>query len=252
MIILPLSDNNPLRRIQRAYITLLILFLCIGVFVYQISLNDRQEMAFIHAFGAIPTVIFGVRELPPEITQIPGWATLISSIFLHGGAMHLAGNMLFLWVLGDNVEDELGHGYFMFFFLICGAVSALSHSLLDTSSVIPMVGASGAISGIIGAYLILHPKAPIKTLFWWFIIEIPAWLLLGLWALIQFFNALSPDGGSSAGIAWWAHIGGFATGAVLIFMFRKKDLVLFDQDKDSPYIQKPTITMRRGPWSSSR
>ena len=153
--------HYPLRRIQRAYITLLILFLCIGVFVYQIFLNDRQEIVFIHAFGAIPTVIFGGKELPPEITQIPSWATLISSMFLHGGIMHLAGNMLFLWVLGDNVEDELGHGYFVFFFLICGAVSALSHSLLDTSSVIPMVGASGAISGIIGAYLILHPKVPI-------------------------------------------------------------------------------------------
>ncbi len=252
MIILPLSDKNPLNKIQKAYITLLILLLCIGVFIYQISLSDHEAVVFLYAFGGIPSVIFGVTELPSEITLIPNWATLISSMFLHGGVMHLVGNMLFLWVLGDNIEDELGHGYFASFFLICGVVSALSHSIADITSETPMIGASGAVSGIIGAYLVLHPKAPIKTLFWWFVLEIPAWLLLGLWILIQLFNILSPDEGSSTGIAWWAHVGGFATGLVLIFMFRKKDLTLFDQNKDFPYSQKPTITMRRGPWSSSR
>jgi membrane associated rhomboid family serine protease len=152
-------------------------------------------------------------------------------MFLHGGFMHLIGNMLFLWVLGDNVEDALGHRRFVVFYLVCGLIAALTHAVTDTASHIPMIGASGAISGVIGAYLMVHPKARIKTLVGYFILSLPAWVVLGFWIGFQFFSTAMAAGGAGGGVAWWAHIGGFFAGVALIIPMRRKGVALFDSDK---------------------
>ena len=212
-MLLPLHDTNPLKHIRFQYVTVGIIGVCVAVFFYQLSLGDRSERAFIFGFGAIPAVVFGIKTLPVELTQAPAVLSLVTSMFLHGGFMHLLGNMLFLWVLGDNVEDALGHAG------------------TDTASQIPMIGASGAISGIIGAYLMVHPKARIKTLVGYFIVSLPAWVVLGFWIGFQFFSTAMATGGAGGGVAWWAHIGGFFAGVILIVPMRRKGVALFDRDK---------------------
>ncbi|PPR69218.1 MAG: hypothetical protein CFH02_00614, partial [Alphaproteobacteria bacterium MarineAlpha3_Bin1] len=177
-MLLPLHDTNPLKHIRFQYVTVGIIGVCVAVFFYQLSLGDRSERAFIFGFGAIPAVVFGIKTLPVELTQAPAVLSLVTSMFLHGGFMHLLGNMLFLWVLGDNVEDALGHRRFVVFYLLTGLIAALAHAGTDTASQIPMIGASGAISGVIGAYLMVHPKARIKTLVGYFIVSLPALLML--------------------------------------------------------------------------
>lgn len=252
MAILPLADNNPLKYIRHAYVNWTVIGFCALVFLYQAGLDGRAVQAFVLGYGAIPAVIFGDAQLAPEIATVPAWTTLLTSMFLHGGLMHLAGNMLFLWVLGDNVEDALGHRRYVLFYAACGVAAALAHGLADPASRVPMVGASGAISGVIGGYLILHPRAPIKTLVWLFIIELPAWLVLGIWAAFQFLSALGSAGGVGGGVAWWAHVGGFLTGLLLIIPMRRKQVRLFDSGAAHPRRAAPRITMRPGPWGRRR
>lgn len=229
-MLLPLHDDNPLRHIRFGYWTAGFIAACVLVFGYQALLPEREGMRFVFAYGAIPSVIFGRVALPPELGSIPGWLSLITSMFLHGGFMHLAGNMLFLWVLGDNVEDALGHFRFVVFYVLCGIAAALSHALVEPASQVPMIGASGAISGVIGAYLVLHPTAPIRTLVVNSIVSLPAFVVLGLWIVFQFANAAMAQAGE-AGIAWWAHIGGFFAGVILIFVMRFRDVPLFDRPR---------------------
>jgi membrane associated rhomboid family serine protease len=251
-MLLPLADNNPLRYIRHAYVNWTVIGLCVLVFLYQVGLGERAGQLFALGYGAIPAVIFGYADLAPELQRLPDLATLVSCMFLHGGFMHLAGNMLFLWILGDNIEDSLGHFRFVLFYLVCGIAAALAHALSDPTSQVPMVGASGAISGVIGAYLVLHPKAPIKTLVWLIIVELPAWLVLGIWAVFQFLSAVgSAGGGAEGGVAWWAHLGGLAAGLVLIGPMRRKQIPLLDRGV-APRKRGPVITMRPGPWSKRK
>ncbi len=247
MAILPLSDKNPLRHIRNAYVTLAVIAGCIVVFLFQLSFSERTEFIFVYTFGAIPGAVFGFIKTPSEF---PTWVTLLTHLFLHGGFMHLAGNMLFLWVLGDNVEDALGHARYVLFYSMCGIFAALTHTVTDITSNTPMIGASGAISGVIGAYLVLHPKAPIKTLIWVVIVELPTWTVLSIWIAFQFSSAIMAAGGTDGGVAWWAHIGGLIAGVVLIIPLRREGIPLFDLD-DSPHAIRrgPRITMRPGPWS---
>jgi membrane associated rhomboid family serine protease len=160
-------------------------------------------------------------DLPPRIPY-PVYITLLTSIFMHGGWLHLIGNMLYLWVFGDNVEESMGHAKYLIFYLVCGVLASLTHIFMDPRSSIPAVGASGAISGVLGAYLVLHPHGQVRTL--WIIllfiriIYLPAWLVLGSYFLLQLAMVLY--GGQESGIAVWAHIGGFVAGALLIFLFR--------------------------------
>lgn len=239
-MLLPLRDDNPIRHIGRAYVMLAILAANIAVFAYQLSLPAGLSQRFVLAYGAIPADLFGLAERAPEIAAIPSALTLISSMFLHGGLLHIAGNMLFLWVLGDNVEDSMGHLRFVAFYLLCGIVAALSHAALAPNSTIPMIGASGAISGVIGAYLVLHPRARINTLVLRFVVPLPAWLVLGLWIAFQIFNAASASA-DAAGVAWWAHIGGFVAGAMLIAFFRHRDVPLFDGGRRRVVIPRSII-----------
>lgn len=223
-MLLPLHDDNPLKRIRFQYITLVIIVACAAIFLYQVALPNGADREFIYGFGAIPSVIFGSQNLPVGLVHAPWPSALLTSMFLHGGWMHLIGNMLFLWVLGDNVEDAMGHKRFIIFYIACGLLAALIHAASEPSSQVPMIGASGAVSGVIGAYLMLYPKTPIKTLVFRFIVDLPAWVVLGIWIGLQLINVVTSSGG---GVAWWAHVGGFFAGVILIIPMRHKDIKLF-------------------------
>ena len=258
-MLLPLHDDNPLKNIRFPYVTVAFIAACVALFVFQFTLGPREEQVFIYGFGAIPAVLFGKTALPVALTQAPAMLTLVTSMFLHGGFMHLAGNMLFLWVLGDNVEDAMGHKRFVAFYLICGIAAAFAHAALNPGSRIPMIGASGAISGVIGAYLMLHPKARIKVLVFYFLVWLPAYVVLGFWIGFQFFSAAMAAGGAGGGVAWWAHIGGFFAGVVLIVPMKRKNVALFDKGLRR-FTLKPGVSRRtripksghsgpKGPWS---
>lgn len=189
------------------------------------SLGDRID-AFILTYGLVPAD----WSLAWSGGTVPAFAfiSLFSSLFLHGGWMHLIGNMLYLWVFGDNVEDKLGSVRFIFFYLLCGVIASLVHVSMDPTSTIPTVGASGAISGVLGAYLVLFPKARVLTLIPIFIFlqvaELPALIVLGLWFALQFINGMVSVGSGTAGmggVAWWAHVGGFVAGMVFVLPLRK-------------------------------
>lgn len=193
----------------------------VGFRLETLSLEDL----FLFTYGVTPCEILGRCDpFPP--TTFPIWLTLFTSMFLHGGLLHLAGNMWFLWIFGDNVEDAMGKVRFVIFYLISGLVAAFAQILSSPNSQIPMVGASGAISGVLGAYLVLYPYGRILTLAWFFyflrFVEVPAIIFLGLWFLLQVFSA-SLGGGAlqGEGVAWMAHIGGFIAGALLVRLFTR-------------------------------
>lgn len=166
--------------------------------------------------------------LPPGIARVPAKLEIVTSMCLHGSFMHLLGNMLFLWVLGDNVEDALGHARFVVFYLLAGVAAALSQLVVEPASSIPVIGASGAISGVIGAYLVLHPHARVRTLVFNTVVALPAFVVLGLWILFQLASVAIAEPGQG-GVAWWAHIGGFFAGAILIVPMRQRGVPLFDR-----------------------
>lgn len=159
---IPLHDDNPTEITP--FVTIAFIAGCILVFLNQVSLSNQMGELFVYKYGAIPAVVFGYAELPAEFVALPAYWTLVSSMFLHGGWMHLIGNMLYLWIFGNNIEDVMGHVKFIVFYMACGILAALSHALIDTNSTVPMVGASGAISGVLGAYLLLFPRAQVLVL----------------------------------------------------------------------------------------
>ena len=218
MALLPIKDDNKLVNIKFQYITLLVIICCIAVFLWQISLGSEQQN-IIYSFGTIPSVFLGANQLDKTLINIPPSLTLITCLFLHGGWIHLIFNMLFLWVFGDNIEDALGHVKFLCFYLICGLLASLTHIFIESNSIRPLIGASGAVSGVLGAYIVLHPKAQILVLVMNIIpLRLPAILVLGTWIIIQFLNI-----GADNNTAWWAHIGGFVSGVLLISQFHKRN-----------------------------
>jgi membrane associated rhomboid family serine protease len=221
---IPLKDNIPTRRFP--LITVLIIGLNCLVYLYQLSLG-RMGRHFIYALGAIPYEFTHFTNMP-SYPEVPFPLTLVSSMFMHGGLFHLGGNMLYLWIFGNNVEDCMGRGRFVVFYLLCGSIAAFSHILTNPDSTIPMVGASGAVSGILGAYLLLYPRARVLTLlffgFFIRIVEIPAMVVLGFWIVVQLLNGTKALGSSVGGVAWFAHVGGFIAGLILIQFFHRKRL----------------------------
>ena len=189
-------------------------------FLYELSLSARSGRAFMYTFGLIPAheqLLFA----PHGITLGQAIAPMFTSMFLHGGWMHLLGNMLFLWVFGGSVEEALGHFQYLIFYLICGIGSATVHTVFNWGSKVPTVGASGAISGVMGAFIVLFPRARVTTLIpallLFFTVRIPAFLMLGYWFFLQFFSGVASLGMSDqGGVAWWAHVGGFILGALLV------------------------------------
>ena len=230
----PLRDNNPITITP--YVTYGLVAANILVFLYQLSLPPQQLEGFFHLAAVVP------RELTASFSgisvnqPIPEWMTLITSQFLHGGFLHLGGNMLFLWIFGNNIEDRLGHVKFLIFYLACGALAALAQWFFSPNSGIPSLGASGAIAGVMGAYILRFPRAEVLTLiplgFFITTVQIPAIFFLGFWFVQQAFygvaslNAPSNIGMESGGIAYWAHAGGFVFGVILGPL-----LGLFDRDR---------------------
>ena len=221
---LPLHDGVALRHIRRASGT--ITLISINVLVYLISvtglLGSVKKIEL--GYGLIPAVLMGSATLSPDIATVHYAWTPFTSMFLHGGLMHLAGNMLFLWVFGDNVEDAMGTIRFILFYFACGLCAALAYVLIFPEFRGPLIGASGAISGVAAAYLILHPRVPVFGLvFSWFPAVLPSGIIIGLWIAYQIVFAVM---GGSSGIAWWAHVGGIAAGAILLPLLRRRRVAL--------------------------
>ena len=231
MFFLPLFDENSTS--SRPIVVWMLMAACIVVFFWQQSLDAVPARLALYQLGFVPTIVFQGDTLPTKLTLVPAWTTIITSMFLHGGWLHLGGNMLYLWIFGDNVEDAMGRIRFVLFYLLCGVAAALAQAAINPSSPIPMVGASGGIAGVLGAYLVLHPKAAVRCLMviivFFRFINLPAWLVLGGWIGLQFAAAPQTFQGTGGGIAYMAHIGGFVVGVALIPFFKKPHVSLFDR-----------------------
>lgn len=227
---IPLKDDNPTEITP--IVTIGCIVACVVVFLNQVSLSAKLAEIFVYQYGAIPAVVFGYADLPGEIAAVSPYGSLVTSMFLHGGWMHLIGNMMYLWIFGNNIEDVMGHGKFIIFYALCGVLAALSHAAIDSGSTIPMVGASGAISGVLGAYLLLYPRARVLVLipfgFFSQMIYVPAWVVLGLWFVLQLFSGGMSIGTQGGGVAFFAHIGGFVAGMALIPFFKHSHVKFFN------------------------
>ncbi len=226
---IPLKDDNPTSG--KPIITYFLIGLCVLIFLIQFSSQSYRSGELFYTYGLIPSVLMGHNQLPADLYVIPSWLSIFTSMFMHGGFMHLAGNMLYMWIFADNIEDNLGPKKFLVFYLLSGIGAAFTQVLIDTHSQVPMVGASGAIGGVLGAYLINHPNARVLVLipfgFFSQLIKIRALYVLGFWFILQFIS-------SGGGVAYAAHIGGFVSGMILILFFNKK------------YKKKNKII--KGPW----
>jgi membrane associated rhomboid family serine protease len=234
----PLKDENPTELTPVVTYILIALNVAVWLLVQQAGAGEGFLQSLC-TFGAIPADITGslqagqVLELAPRaVCQVGGlgWMTILTSMFMHGGWMHLLGNMWFLWVFGNNIEDSMGHIRYIIFYLLCGVAASLAHIVTDPGSMVPTVGASGAISGVMGAYLVLYPKVRVQTLFFFVIIirifMLPAWVLLIYWFTIQLLSGVGSLGAAEGGgVAFWAHIGGFVVGVALIKLFQRPQLV---------------------------
>ncbi len=225
---IPLRDHNPTRTIP--VVTVSIIIANVAVFLYQVDL-------MMHSPRAMERFVYHMAMFPAEVSHAFGpdaVRSIFTSMFLHGGFLHIAGNMLYLWVFGNNVEDSMGHFRFLVFYLLCGLAAAAGQVMVGPDSTIPTMGASGAIAGVLGAYLMLFPTARIDTWIpvWWLFlttIEVPAFFFLVFWFLLQVLNglpALAFEPGTG-GVAWWAHIGGFIAGVLLIPLFKHRGVRLF-------------------------
>ncbi|MFP5505186.1 MAG: rhomboid family intramembrane serine protease [Gammaproteobacteria bacterium] len=220
---IPLHDDNP--TTLTPVLTIGLIAACVLVFFWQLSLGPLQERA-IYALGVIPAVLFGHAQLPESVAIVAPVTSVFTSMFLHGGWMHLIGNMLYLWIFGNNIEDAMGHVRFILFYLLCGVAAALAQALPDPQSQIPMIGASGAISGVLGAYLLLFPHARVLVAipigFYLHTTRIKAGWVLGFWFVLQLVNTAASAGQEGGGVAWGAHLGGFVAGMALLPLFKKR------------------------------
>ena len=214
---IPLKDDNPTSK--KPTVTYFLIILCVLVFFMEISSQSYKSGELFYSYGLIPSVLMGHNQLPLDLYVLPAYLTIFSSMFMHGGFMHLIGNMLYMWIFADNIEDNLGHTKFLIFYFLAGIGAAMTQVLMDTHSQIPMVGASGAIGGVLGAYLINHPNARVLVLipfgFFSQLLKIRALYVLGFWFILQFIS-------SGGGVAYAAHIGGFVSGMILILFFNKR------------------------------
>lgn len=232
---IPISDDNPARLTP--VVTWGIMALCAGIFLWEISLGRAMSSA-VAVLGFTPAALSENLLAPHGFTPVPAWATIFTSMFLHGGFLHIAGNMLYLWIFGNNVEDAMGHGRFIFFYLLSGVAAALTFAAIDPASTVPMIGASGAISGVLAAYVLLYPRARVTVVVPLGIIlypmKISAFWVVGFWFVMQLLSAAFSHPGQT-GIAWWAHVGGFLAGVVLTPFFKSAHVPFFGD-------------VRRGPW----
>ena len=226
---IPLKDDNPISG--RPIVTYFLIGLCVLIFLAQLGSDSYSTGQLFYSYGLIPSVLMGHNQLPMDLYVVPAFVTIFTSMFMHGGFLHLIGNMLYMWIFADNIEDNLGPTKFIIFYLLAGIGAAMTQVLMDTNSQIPMVGASGAIGGVLGAYLINHPNARVLVLipfgFFSQLIKIKALYVLGFWFILQFIS-------SGGGVAYAAHIGGFVSGMILILFFNK--------------ISRKKTKIVKGPW----
>jgi membrane associated rhomboid family serine protease len=223
----PLKDNIPARLPPTVNIALIVLN--VVCFVYELQLGAEIE-PFIQVYGFVPSRFTAQLEAEGMLSAL---VPVYTSMFLHGGFLHLFSNMWMLWIFGDNVEDSMGHLRYLVFYLLCGTISVFAQATAASSSTLPLVGASGAISGVLGAYFILYPKARVLTLLpifiLFYLVEVPAYVFLGLWFLLQILRGysdfMSGVGGATGGVAWWAHVGGFFAGMILIWLFAESSFL---------------------------
>jgi len=226
--LIPLKDTIPARSYPIVTVSLIVVNVI--VFLFELSLGEELS-EFFDLFGIVPATYFELKKSGAPFVLV--YYPFLTSMFLHGGWMHLIGNMLYLWVFGDNVEDRMGHLRFLVFYILCGVVAGYAHIYTNPNSEIPTVGASGAISGVLGAYFILFPHSRIITLipifFFFDLIEVSAFVFLGFWFVLQFFNGIASLGAATyattGGVAWWAHIGGFIAGVLLSFIFVRRKYI---------------------------
>jgi membrane associated rhomboid family serine protease len=225
---IPLHDDNP--TTLQPVVTIAFIVLCSLVFLWQLSLGAEGFRAAVMSLGVIPATLLGDQTLPPQLAVVPPALTVLTSQFLHGSWMHLLGNMLYLWIFGNNVEDAMGHVRFAIFYLLCGVAAALAQALPDPDSPLPMIGASGAISGVLGAYLLLYPQARVLVLlplgFYSRLVQLPAMAVLGFWFALQLVSGALADP-RAGGVAFGAHVGGFVAGMALLPLFKQRHVRLF-------------------------
>lgn len=232
---IPISDDNPAR--QSPVVTWLVIAICVAAYVWERSLGSEMSAA-LAVFGFVPALLVHAHPAPPGLVELPPAATIFTSMFLHGGILHIAGNMLYLWIFGDNVEDAMGHLRFVVFYLACGVAAALALAYVDPQSRVPMIGASGAISGVLAAYMLLFPRAritvvvPLGIIF--FPVALSAFWVVGFWFAMQLASAAFSNP-HEPGVAWWAHVGGFAAGALLTPFFKSSGFPLFGRARRSSW-----------------
>jgi membrane associated rhomboid family serine protease len=226
MFFFPIGDDNTQRRIT-PFVNYTLIAINVLVYFYQLG-NDE----FTLGYSVVPAEITQGRDIVGPVRGVQGlqlanspspiYLTLLSAMFMHGGLLHLGGNMLYLWIFGDNVEDRMGHLKYLIFYLLCGVLASGTHIFFGPNSVIPSLGASGAIAGVLGAYLVLFPRQGVRVFQFGMIIEVPALIVIGLWGLLQFISGFGSlgSGGASGGVAFMAHVGGFVAGILLVFFFR--------------------------------
>jgi membrane associated rhomboid family serine protease len=258
MLAIPLYDDTP--KIHMPSATTALVAACSLVFLWQIGLPHRPAERAIYSYGMIPAVVFGSAELPARLQVVPSWLTPITYQFLHAGLLHLLGNMLYLWVFGRSVESVLGFSRYLVLYLVSGIIAALTQAFMNPTGDVPMIGASGAIAGVLGAYFILKPRGNVVVLIWIFIfvrlVSLPAVILLSLWFLLQFASGLSATPGEP-GVAFWAHVGGFLAGVCLVVLVRPRRTRLMQPRRSrSYYVARPRDARQRfgrsgdwgGPW----
>lgn len=246
---IPLHDRNGLKHIKAQYVTITLIVLNVLVWLVTGPLaGEEQAMRAATSLGFIPAVVFDYAVLEPSLVVVPADATVLTYAFLHTDWLHLASNMLFLWVFGDNVEDALGHVRFLLFYLACAAAGALAHGLVMPTSPGPLIGASGAVSGVVAAYVLLHPKVRVWVLvFFRLPLPLPAWIPLLFWIAQQFFMLVVD---ADSGVSWGAHVGGILAGSLLVLVMRRKGVPLFDRAVVTPraVVSLPLSAGEAGPW----
>jgi membrane associated rhomboid family serine protease len=224
---IPISDDNPARLTP--VVTFTIIGLCVLVFLWELSLGSKADVA-LTVLGFTPDNLVHPRHAGAPWLGIAPWETIFTSMFLHAGVLHIGGNMLYLWIFGNNIEDAMGHWKFTLFYLVCGVAAVLTLAAIDPNSHTPIVGASGAISGVLAAYMLLYPRARVHTLLALGIFIYPVWIravwVIGFWFVLQLLTAaITPA--SEPGTAWWAHVGGFAAGLALTPLLKARDVPYF-------------------------
>lgn len=229
---IPLHDANSLKSIKFQYVTIGLIVANVVIFLLTSAGSEETQIAAVLGLGYIPSVVFDTVELPANYVLVPEDFTYLSYAFLHSDIWHLGGNMLFLWVFGDNVEDALGHFRYLIFYLLCAIAGAVLHGFMTPASQVPLIGASGAIAGVVTAYLILHPRVKIWILAFGRIpLRIPAYITLVLWIAFQFFMFAA---GGEDQVSWACHIGGIIAGAVLVLLLKRRDVPVLDREIVSP------------------